>query len=80
MKALSHAAAGLFALVVVVGCTSTEITEHQPYKGESSLGPIASSSMISRATPPMFRPDRRSPPNWLVGSRRPRSSARSAAS
>jgi hypothetical protein len=39
VKALSHAAAGLFALVVMVGCTSTEITEHQSYKGEKLARP-----------------------------------------
>ena len=49
-------------------------------RARSSRGPIASSSMISRATRPTSRPNRRLPPNWLVPSRRPRSSARSAAS
>jgi len=39
MKALSRAAAGLFALVVLAGCASTEITEHKPYQGAKLARP-----------------------------------------
>jgi hypothetical protein len=39
MKPLSHAAAWLFALVVVAGCASTEVTERQRYQGEALTRP-----------------------------------------
>jgi hypothetical protein len=39
MKVLSHAATGLFALVLVAGCASTEISQHKPYQGETLARP-----------------------------------------
>jgi hypothetical protein len=39
MKPLSRAAAWLFAVVVVAGCASTEITERQRYEGEKLARP-----------------------------------------
>jgi hypothetical protein len=39
MKPLSRAAAWLFALVVVAGCASTEITERQRYQGAKPARP-----------------------------------------
>jgi len=39
MKPLSRAAAWLFAVVVVAGCASTEITERQRYQGEKLARP-----------------------------------------
>jgi hypothetical protein len=39
MKPLSFAAAWLFAVVVVAGCASTEVTERQRYDGEKLARP-----------------------------------------
>src|SRR5687767_5914355 len=39
MKPLSRAVAWLFALVVVAGCASTEITERQRYQGAKPARP-----------------------------------------
>jgi hypothetical protein len=39
MKLPGRAAAWLFALVLVAGCTSTEITQHTPYQGEKLARP-----------------------------------------
>lgn len=39
MKPLSRAAASLFALVVVAGCASTEVTERQRYQGAKLARP-----------------------------------------
>jgi Domain of unknown function (DUF4410) len=39
MKPLSFAAAWLFAVVVVAGCASTEVTEQQRYEGEKLARP-----------------------------------------
>jgi hypothetical protein len=39
MKPLSRAASWLFALVVLAGCASTEITEHGPYQGAKLARP-----------------------------------------
>jgi hypothetical protein len=39
MKSLSRTAPSLFALVVIAGCASTDITERQAYTGEKLARP-----------------------------------------
>jgi hypothetical protein len=57
----------LLAVVVAAGCASTEVTERQRYEGAKLARPDRIIIIHDfTATPPMPRPDRRSPPNWLV--------------
>ena len=64
MKPLSSAAAWLLALVIVAGCASTEVTERQRYEGAKLARPDRIIVHDFTATPPMFRPNRRSPRKW----------------
>ena len=80
MKPISSAAPWLLAFVIVAGCASTEVTERQRYEGAKLARPDRIIVHDFTAIRPMSRPNRRSPPNSPVPSRRPRSSARSAAS
>ena len=80
MKLLSRAAAGLFALVVLAACASTEVTERQRYEGAKLARPDRIIVYDFTADPADVPPNSAFAAQIAGARRRPRNRSRSAAS